>query len=91
MNKLEHKDVHAIRVWLKTVKSTRWMDCPFDDRCEVCYTIFPKLVSKQEAQSSTPTNPSLKGLMPIGCPCYLYSKSYVTRRARLILARHGRV
>ena len=84
MNKLHHIEVRAIRTWLKSAKSKLWATCPFlenwEGRCLVCRAIFPKLARKQVEEN-----------YETGCPCYLYSKSYVVRRARLILARHGRV
>ncbi len=80
---LDQEEQAAIREWLRTKDVKR---CPFSNLSfqspsnywycgKVCPTIFPRL----------------GGCAVNCCPCYQYAKSYVVRKARLILARKGRL
>ena len=80
---LDQEEQAAIREWLKTKDVER---CPFSNLIyqapgnywycgKVCGTIFPRL----------------QGCVIDCCPCYKYTKSYVVRKARLLLARKGRI
>lgn len=93
---LEQEEVQAIREWLKSPNKSR--ECPFKELPDwgnvegwychkLCPSIFPTLAEKRLAHMLSPMEVKWGAL---GCPCTLFSHSYVTRRARLLVVRNGR-
>ncbi len=80
--KLLPEEMHEIKDWLKRTTSHRSHRCPFsgEEAClEICQVMFPKTAKEWGCRDFNE------------CPCDVYSPSYVVRKARLVLARGGRL
>lgn len=89
---LDQDEQSAIRKWLKRKD---WDKCPFSDlmrlsaphdysRAEwfcirICGRMFPQILKLRDGAGGYP------------CPCMHYADSYVVRKARIVLARKGRL
>lgn len=87
---IDKEEMKKIRDWLSLDAKTQAVDCPFailsgrfpmtrDTSCRgICHKLFPKSKKPMEGSDINP------------CPCHVYSKSYVRRKARILLARKGK-